>query len=312
MGPTTATALESLTARFDVVALMRAADPGDAALAVAASHGVKVEPDMSMAALRALVDGSQPDCVVVSSYDRILPADLVSGRPFINVHYAPLPRYRGRATVNWAILNGEPEAAISIHELVPGLDAGGILFQGTVPIGTSTNVTDLYAALNALQRDNLAGAVARRLAGDCGQPQDDRDATYACTRVPDDGEIDWAGPTVSIDRLVRALTDPYPGAFTWLGLRRLRIRRAAPVVDSPTYVGRIPGRVVRTSKADGWVEVLTGDGVLRLTEVQWDGEEPVPAATVIRSVKATLGLRVSDLVARIEQLTDRITELENR
>jgi methionyl-tRNA formyltransferase len=257
-----------------------------------------VYPDVSLANVGRAIAQLAPDAVVVSSYDRILPADLIAGRPFVNVHYAPLPRYRGRATVNWAIINGEPQCAISIHTLVPGLDAGGLLFQQSVPIGPSDTVTDLYERLNAIQREALAGAVARRLSGDEGRPQDEDAATYGCTRLPEDGEIDWSASTDAAHRLVRALTDPFPGAYTWLGLRRLVIRHAEPV-RGPRYEGRVPGRIVRVDRSRGSVDVLTGDGVLRLHEVAVDGGEPQRAADVITSVRQTLGLSVGQFLAAL-------------
>jgi methionyl-tRNA formyltransferase len=304
-GITTLTALQSLLDRFHVVGLVRSSDAGDAAVRLANSADVPLFTDTSLSGVERAVRKSAPDAVVVSSYDRILPAHLVASRPFVNVHYAPLPRYRGRATVNWAIINGDPACAISIHSLVPGVDAGGILFQQSVPIGPSDTVTYLYRRLNEIQRSALGDAVARRLKGDEGKPQDESHATYACTRLPEDGEIDWSAPTAAADRLVRALTDPFPGAFTWLGLRRLVIRRAEPVRE-PRYEGRVPGRVVRVDRAAGAVEVLTGDGVLRLHEVALDGAGPQRAADVITSVRQTLGLTTTQLVAALEpRETDR-------
>jgi len=308
IGPTTATALAGLLDDgFAVVALLRAGE--DDVTAQAARHGVAVVGDTSVASLRGVVEGERPDAVVVSSYDRILPADLVAGRPFVNVHYAPLPRYRGRATVNWAIINGEPDAHIAIHCLEPELDAGGVLFAGSVPIRPADTVSDLYERLNGLQRDQLAGAVRRRLGGELGEPQDEGAASYTCTRLPDDGEIRWAEPSVTVDRLVRSLTAPFPGAYTYLGLRRLLVHRAEVRHDAPRYEGRVPGRPVGRSAAGGWVDVLTGDGVLRLHTVQLDGEAPAPAADVIRSVKQTLGLRTQDLLMKIADLETRLALL---
>jgi methionyl-tRNA formyltransferase len=230
---------------------------------------------------------------------------LVESCPFINVHYAPLPRLRGRATVNWAIINGHDAAWISIHWLVAGLDAGGLLYQGTVPISATSTVATTYDALNELQRQHIAAAVRAAINGDPGRSQDETAATYACTRIESDGEIDWHQPTQQIDRLVRALVDPYPGAFTWLGLERLHIDQAMPVADPPTYEGRIPGRVVAVRAAGGTVDVLTGDGVLRLQQVRLGDGAPVRAADVVRSVRATLGLRTSDLVPLLTELLSR-------
>lgn len=304
LGPTALTALESLAARFRVVGVVRPDGGGEVADEVverARALGVPVLPDAGLEAVERTVVETAPDCVVVSSYDRILPGRVLALTRFVNVHYAPLPRYRGRANVNWAIINREPSTAITVHVMAPGLDAGNILVQRHVPIGPDDTVEDLYAALNEVQREVLGATVARHLAGDDGEPQDEAAATYGCTRVPDDGEIDWAAPTDEIYALVRALAPPYPGAHTYLQGRRLGVLAASPVKDPPRYVGRVPGRVVGRSTREGHVDVLTGDGVLRLHTVA-DGGVAGPAGAVVASTRQTLGLRTSDLLARIEAL----------
>lgn len=298
LGPTTRSALDGLDARFDVAALVR---PEDDVTADARTRGTRVVSDVSLDSVAATIAELAPDAVVVSSYDRILPAATVDRCPFVNVHYAPLPRGRGRATVNWAIINGDDRAWISIHHLVAGLDAGGILFQDSVPIGGDDTVATLYEALNDLQRRHLPDAVAAAIDGDPGRAQDPDAATYLCTRVPDDGEIDWRGSTDEIQRLVRALQPPYPSAFSWLGLERLDIVAASAAVDAHVYEGRIPGRVVRVDRASGAVDVLTGDGVLRIDEVRLGDGEVQAAAQVVRSVKSTLGLQAADLVRELRR-----------
>jgi methionyl-tRNA formyltransferase len=299
LGPTTRSALDGLLGSFDVVALVR--DGEDEVTAAATAAGVQVVSVERTADLANLVVRLQPDCVVVSSYHRILPASLLDGCPFINVHYAPLPRYRGRANVNWAILNGEKAAAVTVHTMVSGLDAGGVLARELVPIGLRDTVGDLYRRLNDVQRRILPDAVQRRLDGDLGMQQDDAEATYGCTRVPDDGQIDWSASTDEIDRLVRAVAAPYPGAFTYLRMNRLWVLEAEPSPDSRTFVGRVPGRLVASSAAEGWADVLTGDGILRIHRIRYDGDE-VAAATILRGSKQTLGLRTSDLLERINEL----------
>jgi methionyl-tRNA formyltransferase len=309
-GPTAATALESLVTRLEVVGVVRSTVVDrDPVLAIAATHGIPVYGDASVRAIEALVDTLQPQCVVVSSYDRILAPALLVRSQFVNVHYAALPKYRGRATVNWAVINGEADTAITIHELAPRLDAGAILFQKSVPIEADDTVATLYARLNAIQCQSLGPAVEAFLGGRAGRPQTEKDATYACTRLPDDGVIDWSASTTAIDALIRALVAPFPGAFTHLAGERLKVWAARPLVPAPRYVGRVPGRVVAVSKAQGWVDVLTGDGVLRVLEVQCEDGDRVAAATVIKSVKATLGLRPLDLLARIAQLEQQISQL---
>lgn len=307
LGPTTASALDALHERFDVCALVR---PGfDDVIARALEAGIPVQGDARLSAVVDLIEELRPDAVVVSSYDRILPAAVVTAVPCINVHYAPLPRYRGRATVNWAIINGEDAAAITVHCLEPDLDAGGILVQEPVPLGPDSTTGSVYDELNALQHRFLADAVVRRLAGDRGEPQDESLASHSCSRVPGDGEIKWGDSTSTIDRLVRALDGPFPSAFTFLGAIRIDVLRAVPVLDAPVYDGRIPGRVIRVDRALGHVDVLTGDGVLRLLAVaeDADGAASQRPADLITSVRHTL---VSGVEARLAVLEQRLASYE--
>jgi len=313
LGPTALTALESLAQRFEVIGFVRAVGDGedDRTLARrAAELSVPVLADVDPASVESVVDAARPDCTVVSSYNRILRPSLLRRCPFVNVHYAPLPAYRGRANVNWAIINGEAEAAISIHVIEPGLDDGNILFQEAVPLGPDDTVSDVYQRLNEVQRRELGRTVERYLEGFAGRPQDGAESSYGCTRVEEDGEISWSASTTAVYALVRALAPPYPRAFTYLGTRRLAIVRAAPSPSGRRFVGRVPGRVVERSTSTGHVDVLTGDGALRIHEVRvGDGGEVVPAATVITSTRLTLGLRSSDLLARIEELERRLGEV---
>jgi methionyl-tRNA formyltransferase len=305
-GPTTLTALESLAERFAVVGVLREFNPEapdeDQVVCRAKELGIEVVCEAALSALESLVDRKQPSCVVVSSYHRILPARIVSKCRFINVHYSLLPRYRGRANVNWAILNGEAETGISIHVIEPGLDAGNILFRQPVAIEAEDTVTILYEKLNGIQRLRLGETVEAHLNGNEGVSQNESEATYGCTRIPSDGEIDWSQPTRRIHNLVRALTDPYPGAFTYLDCEQILVWKSEIVKNPPDYAGRVSGRVVFVSKAEGFVDVLTGDGVLRLREVQKSGGERAPASSLITSVKATLGLRLAELLERVRRL----------
>ena len=311
LGTTSLAALESLSERFDVVGIVRRPEPADDPCVVRASAlGVPVVPDVSVAAVERLVATTRPDCVVVSSYDRILAEPLLARVPFVNVHYSALPQYRGRANVNWAIINGEVETAISIHVMAPGLDEGNILFQQATQIEPRASVGDLYDRLNGIQRRQLGPAVERFLDGYTGKEQDETQASWGCTRLPGDGAIDWTETTEAIDRLVRGVSEPFPGAFTHLDGRRVWVWRAEPVEQPRRYAGRVPGRVVGRSLDEGWVDVLTGDGVLRLMEIQLEDQERSDAASVIRSVKVSLGISLPGLLERIHALEGRVAELE--
>jgi methionyl-tRNA formyltransferase len=162
--------------------------------------------------------------------------------------------------------------------------------------------------LNDVQRRVLSETVARYISGYEGEPQVETAASYGCTRVPEDGEIDWASSTAQIYALVRALGPPYPGAYTFLDGRRITIVRASPLPNAPRYVGRVPGRVVGRSRQQGHADVLTGDGVLRVHEVA-TGESAQPASALIGSTSQTLGLRTADLLTRIEVLQSRLDRL---
>jgi methionyl-tRNA formyltransferase len=311
MGPTARSALESLAARFRVAGLVRqASSPDDDVVVCARALGVPVFQDHSVVGVERAILDAQPDCTVSSSYDRILPSRVLSHCPFVNVHYAALPEYRGRANVNWAIINGEPGTAITIHVMAPGLDAGNVLYQQRVPIGPDDTVGDLYGKLNEVQRRVLGETVARFLAGYEGEPQDETAASYGCTRTPEDGEIDWASSTTRIYALVRALGPPYPGAYSFLDARRITIVRASPVPNARRFVGSVPGRVVGRSRQEGHVDVLTGDGMLRVHEVATGDDGPQPASAVIGSTRQTLGMRTGDLLARIELLESRLDRLD--
>jgi methionyl-tRNA formyltransferase len=313
MGPTALSALESLAGQFRVVGVVRDLDKrvaaDDEVARRAQELAIPLLTDVSVEAVEHAILESRPDCTVVSSYNRILGPGILDRGKFVNVHYAPLPRYRGRANVNWAIINGERETAITVHSISRHLDAGNVLFQQIITLGPQDTVGHVYSRLNEIQREVLAGTVARHIDGYVGAPQDEPQSTYGCSRVEADGEIDWSESTERIYALVRALSPPYPGTHTYLEARRIAIVRVSLVPDARRYVGRIPGRIVRRSRHEGFVDVLTGDGLLRIHEVKVGEGKAIPAAAAITSTRQTLGLRTADLLARIEELEKRLGNL---
>ncbi|MFN6572163.1 methionyl-tRNA formyltransferase [Dendronalium sp. ChiSLP03b] len=311
IGTTTCSALESLLSKCNVQGVVRVdSESDDPVFSLAQQVGIPIFSDTSQQQIKSLLLKFQPDCVVVSSYNQILPAELIELSKFINVHYSPLPRYRGRANVNWAIINDETTAAITIHKISPGLDEGNILFQQLISIGFDDTVATIYDKLNKIQGQHLGDTVVKAVRGYEGVPQNNAEATYGCTRLPEDGEISWSAATRSIDCFIRALVSPFPGAYTYFQGEKLLVWQAKPVDNPPSYVGRIPGRIIGRSKTEGFVDVLTGDGVLRIFEVQFAGAERTAAANIIKSVKSTLGLRTSDLLNRIQILEEQISRLK--
>ena len=316
LGITTFTALESLIAQCDVVGIVRnisqKSEANDPAINLAQRENIAIFPDCSQKAIKSLIIELEPDFVVVSSYNQILPESIIELSTFINVHYSPLPQYRGRANVNWAIINNEPFAAISIHLISPGLDEGNILYQQSIAIEPNDTVGTLYEKLNQIQKQQLGATIIKASKGDMGISQNAEKATYGCTRLPEDGEIDWSDQTKKISSLIRALVAPFPGAFTYLKEQKIIIWQAKIVENTLQYQGRIPGRVINRSPTKGYVDVLTGDGILRLIELQIVGQEKTQAANVIKSVKSTLGLQMSDLLNRIQILEKQIVKLQTK
>jgi methionyl-tRNA formyltransferase len=231
------------------------------------------------------------DLMLVVSWRYMLPPT-VFRRPRLGTfvfHDSLLPEYRGFAPTVWALLNGEDHTGVTLFEIAESVDSGDVVDQQRVPIGPDDaigvvleRVTEAY--LQLLERNLgalLSGQAARR-------SQDEARATYTCKRLPEDNAIDWSAPTERIFNLIRAVSAPYPGAYTTLQGERLRVWAARRLVPERRYVGRVPGRVAEVRQGEGAV-VLTGDGALLLTQVQRDGGPVVGAAEILNSPAQTLG-----------------------
>ncbi len=222
------------------------------------------------------------------------------------VHDSLLPEYRGFAPLNWSIINDEPRTGVTVFRISERMDGGEILLQREVPIGRTDAAPEVYERVCAATIEVVLDAYRRLKDGTAApKPQDYTAGSFTCARTPVDGEIDWALPTRRIYNLVRALAFPYPGAYTHYRGQRLFVLEALEIESPPRYRGRIPGRVVRLLAGQG-VDVLTGDGVLRVIRVSTDGRESRPADDVIRSVKLSLGLRLRDLEERLAEIERRV------
>jgi len=257
-------------------------------------------------------DEWRPDVAFVVGCRILLPAEVYTAPPggTFAVHDSCLPECRGFAPLNWSVLTGADHTGVTLFQVTEETDAGDILAQERIPIGPDETAPEVYERVCAATADLLRTTYPQLAAGTLPRrAQDASAATYTCRRTPADGLIDWHADTTRIYNQVRALTRPYPGAFSYCDGRKLTIWQATPVQPPPRYVGRIPGRVVGIDKPGGTVDVLTGDGVLRLGEIQFEGDNAVPAATAIRSVRATLGVGVDDLLRRIAKLEERVARL---
>jgi UDP-4-amino-4-deoxy-L-arabinose formyltransferase/UDP-glucuronic acid dehydrogenase (UDP-4-keto-hexauronic acid decarboxylating) len=195
-----------------------------------------------------------------------------------NLHGSLLPNYRGRAPVNWMIVNGEREGGVTLHHMVARADAGDIVAQRGVAIADDDTALTLYRKLVPLGVELIrefhplivAGRAPRR-------PQDVTQGSYYGRRKPADGRIDWRWPARRIVNLVRAVTHPYPGAFCFIAGRKLLIWQAGIGAESGNRAEA--GVVLGTS--EGGVEVAAGEGVVLLKRVQLERETEQPAVELI-------------------------------
>jgi methionyl-tRNA formyltransferase len=185
-----------------------------------------------------------------------------------NLHGSLLPRYRGRAPINWAILHGEPRIGMTLHRMVKAADAGAIVDQEGVNLSPRDTAEQAFRKVLPCARRVLARQIDALLAGTATEtPQDEAQATYFGGRTPEDGRIVWTQTSAQIFNLIRAVTDPYPGAFTDVGEARLMVWWAEP--DSPAARGRSgrPGEVLSVAP----LVIATADGALELAKTEWRG-----------------------------------------
>jgi methionyl-tRNA formyltransferase len=216
----------------------------------------------------------RPDLILSVYYRNMISTKVLALAPLgaFNMHGSLLPRYRGRAPINWAVLHGEPRIGMTLHRMVREPDAGNIVDQEGVDIGPRDTAEQAFRKVLPCARRVLARQIDALLLGKAPEtPQDPTQATYFGGRKPEDGRIDWTQSSRRIFNLVRAVTDPYPGAFTDVGAARMMVWWAEE--DSPAARGRM-GRAGEVLSVEPLV-VATGDGALELTRIEWRGA-PAP------------------------------------
>jgi methionyl-tRNA formyltransferase len=210
----------------------------------------------------------QPD-LILSVYYRNMISSKILALPRLgafNMHGSLLPRYRGRAPINWAVLHGEPRIGMTLHRMVKSADAGAIVDQDGVDIGPRDTAEQAFRKVLPCARRVLARQIDALLAGTAKEtPQDESQVTYFGGRKPEDGRIHWDQTSRQIFNLIRAVTDPYPGAFADVGAARLMVWWAEP--ESPATAGKRgqPGEILSVTP----LVVATGDGALELTRTEW-------------------------------------------
>ncbi len=221
----------------------------------------------------------EPEVIVVAAYGKILPPSLLNIPPMgcINVHASLLPKYRGAAPIQWAIINGEAETGITIMLMDEEMDHGPILLQRPVSISPEETAGELHDRLAALGADCLLEALEGLEAGSLTpRTQDHAEATYAPMLSKEDGRLDWSEPAETVVNRVRGVT-PWPGATTTLGGEPIKVWQAS--VGPADASGR-SGEVVAVGE-DG-LTVACGRGAVRIEELQVAGRRRMAAASFLR------------------------------
>jgi methionyl-tRNA formyltransferase len=221
----------------------------------------------------AFADSVDADVAIAAGWYHMIPAAVRSrfNLGALGLHASLLPRLRGGAPLNWAILTGETETGVTLFALADGIDDGPIYRQRKIPVGPRVGVGELVleaerAAL-ALVEECLPAIAAGRLKP---RPQQG-EPSYGLQRIPDDGRIDWRQSAVMVDRLIRSVSRPYPGAFTEFDGRKVMIWRADPI-DGSVHVYGAPGQICRLpGEPDPCV--VTGSGVLTIRETTTESGE---------------------------------------
>lgn len=258
---------------------------------VAEARGIQVlqphrvrEPE-AQAALRALA----PDIQVVVAYGQILPRDVIDIPRLgtLNVHASLLPRYRGAAPIQWAIVRGETETGVSIMRIDEGLDTGPLLLQRALAIGPAETAGELQPRLARLGAAALVEALRGLAAGSLpSQAQDHDRASLAPILRKEDGRLDWSRPAAALACQVRGL-NPWPGAFALWNGTRLAVWRSEPrVSEAPADPGHVLGR-----DADALIVACGERSALGLIEVQPEGRKRMSGAAF------SLGARPGPLLA---------------
>ena len=222
----------------------------------------------------------KPDLLVLAFVTDFVPADMImlATQGGINYHPSLLPKYRGAAPIQWAILNNEPKTGLTVMRMDEGLDTGPILFKREVPILEDETAGQLHDRLSQLAGEVIIEALAHMAQTQVKEvPQDDSLATYASKIERDDSLVDWKETAIRISCLIRAL-DPKPGAYTLLEGQQIKLF-SSTVVDERGLDG-VPGRVVRhTNEA---IHVDTGQGKIGIREIQSPGKKRLSISDFLR------------------------------
>ena len=264
---------------------------------LAQAHDLRIlQPEkMKQPEFLKILEQWKPDVIVVTAFGRILPKIILDLPPHgcLNVHASLLPRYRGAAPIQWAIINGESETGITTMLMDEGMDTGAILLQEAVPIDVEETAGELSVRLahigGRLLIETLRGWISQKISPIA---QDGSKATMAPLLRKEDGNLPWDCHAIEIANRIRGLS-PWPGAFTFCQQERLTIWKGSPFGD-PEEVGssnEAPGTIVKVGKES--LLVRTGNGLLSVKEIQPANRKRMSVGHFVSGHRVTPGMKLT-------------------
>ena len=281
---------------FDIAAVFTYTDDANETIwfssvaELAARHGIPVytPDDINHPLWLEKIAEMKPDVLFSFYYRDLLSSELLAipTAGSYNLHGSLLPKYRGRVPTNWAIINGESETGVTLHGMTTGIDDGDIVCQSAVSIEQQDNARTLMDKQVAAASQMLDECLPKIKAGQVSStPQNEADASYFGGRTPEDGVIDWSGSATAVHNLVRAVTQPYPGAFSYAGQRKIVIWEVEPLAQQSDAQ---PGTILSVDPLD----IACGDGVIRVGFGQLEGGIFSSGAQLASNLNLVKGMRL--------------------
>ena len=259
--------------------------------AVAEELGIPVFQPVKIREAKDVLEKTEADVCVVAAFGQIIPASILHMKKYgcINVHASLLPKYRGAAPIQWAVIDGEKESGVTIMQMDEGLDTGDMLAKAIVPLDEKETGGSLFDKLSEAGGRLCVETLAKLEKGEITpEKQGESPTAYASMLDKKMGNIDWNKSAVVIERLVRGL-NPWPSAYTHLDGKTLKIW-ACDVLPQSASKGE-SGEILEVTKDA--IHVQTGDGILMLREIQLAGKARMDAGAFLRGYKVVPGTVLS-------------------
>ena len=246
---------------------------------------IKILNNNKLKKIYNFIKNLKPDLVLVSTFNKILNSKILNITKFINIHHGKLPKQKGRASINWALIMGRNNIYITIHEINKKLDGGKILKQKKIFISKEDNYFKIQSKINFFLKNNLTKIVTNYLANKIKLKKNlQKNESWNCSRNPQDSMINFFDKKSSVINLIRGVSDKKFGAYCFLKEKKIIILEAS--ISKINFEGIIPGRVTKVYK-NGSIDCLCIDGPININKIMFKNKIMKPAK-LIKSTRDTL------------------------